>query len=75
MNEYILDFELPLKTIIDKIRSNPMIPQGNTIKPLTANLKNVWRYRIGDWRLVYSPKKERNHIIFLYLRHRKKAYN
>ena len=61
--------------IIDKIQKNPMNTQGNTVKPLTANLKNLWRYRIGNWRLVYFPNKELNHIIFYYLKHRKEVYD
>ena len=60
--------------IISKIQKNPITPQGNTVKPLTANLKNLWRYRLGDWRLVYYPNKELNHIIFYYFRHRKEVY-
>ena len=29
--------------------------RGDTMKPLTGNMKSCWRYRIGDYRLVYLP--------------------
>ncbi len=35
--------------------SNPLSVKGDTAKPLTGTLKGLWRYRIGDFRLVYRP--------------------
>jgi hypothetical protein len=35
-----------------------MTPIGDTIKPLTGDLRGLWRYRIGDARLVYFPQIE-----------------
>ena len=61
--------------IINEIRKNPVKPKGNTIKPLTGDLKKLWRYRTGNWRLVYQPILEYNKILFLYLKHRKEAYS
>lgn len=37
---------------------SPMQPHGNTVKLLTGNKKGQWRYRIGDYRLVYEPDPE-----------------
>lgn len=48
---------------IEEIRQDPLSPRGNTIKPLSHNLKGkLWyrmRYRIGDFRIVYEadPKQ------------------
>jgi mRNA-degrading endonuclease RelE of RelBE toxin-antitoxin system len=37
------------------ISRKPTIIKGDTIKPLSGDLKGLWRYRIGDYRLVYRP--------------------
>ena len=29
---------------------------GDTFKPLHGDLDGLWRYRVGDWRLVIKPK-------------------
>lgn len=33
----------------------PVTNRGDTVKPLTGDLDGYWRYRIGDFRLVYYP--------------------
>jgi mRNA-degrading endonuclease RelE of RelBE toxin-antitoxin system len=33
--------------------------------PLDANLKGCWRYRIGDWRLVYRPDPRERTVVLL----------
>lgn len=33
----------------------PLVPRGDTFKPLRGELKGAWRYRIGDSRLVVMP--------------------
>lgn len=40
---------------IQKIAENPLTEVGDTIKPLTKHLEGKWRYRIGDFRIVYEP--------------------
>lgn len=40
---------------ISDISEHPMELRGDTIKPLTGELKGFWRYRVGDYRLVYFP--------------------
>jgi mRNA-degrading endonuclease RelE of RelBE toxin-antitoxin system len=37
----------------------PMSSRGDTVVPLTGEWKDLWRYRIGDYRLVYRPDAER----------------
>tara|TARA_Y100000996_G_scaffold410388_1_gene392668 strand:- start:9 stop:449 length:441 start_codon:yes stop_codon:yes gene_type:complete len=61
-------------SVIEKIKVSPNTIMGNTIKPLKGNLKNLWRYRIGDWRIIYHPDTEHNTIVILNLSHRKNAY-
>lgn len=36
-----------------ELARDPMTPRGNTIKKLKG-WDNVWRYRLGDYRLIYS---------------------
>lgn len=43
-------------------------------KPLKGNLKGVWRYRVGDWRL-FATIDDGEMIIFLFeIGHRKELY-
>lgn len=60
---------------IQALVQDPMSPRGDTIKPLSNNNAGLWRYRIGDYRLVYMPIPDDRHIIFLKVDHRSDAYN
>jgi mRNA-degrading endonuclease RelE of RelBE toxin-antitoxin system len=40
---------------ITKITDAPTHRVGDTVKPLTRELDGFWRYRIGDYRLLYFP--------------------
>lgn len=37
----------------EALRRDPVTPRGNTIKKLQG-YENVWRYRLGDFRLIYE---------------------
>jgi len=37
------------------LEKNPLY--GNNIKPLTGKLKGLYRYRVGDWRVIYRLLK------------------
>jgi mRNA-degrading endonuclease RelE of RelBE toxin-antitoxin system len=50
---------------LTEISENPTTIRGDTIKPLASNLKGCWRYRIGDYRLVYSPDLSSGDITLL----------
>jgi mRNA-degrading endonuclease RelE of RelBE toxin-antitoxin system len=39
-----------------EILQKPVEPNGNTLKPLTNDMAGLWRYRIGDYRLIYQPE-------------------
>lgn len=49
---------------ISELSENPIKMQGDTRKPLSGDLKGRWRYRLGDYRLVYEPEKAKR-IVFL----------
>ena len=51
-------FEQVANAIVE-ICTDPVIPRGNTIKRLTGEMSGYWRYRLGDFRLVYRPDKDR----------------
>lgn len=38
---------------VAKLEQDPVTPRGNTIKKLQG-YENVWRYRLGDFRLIYA---------------------
>jgi mRNA interferase RelE/StbE len=48
-----------------EILENPITAKGDTIKPLTSEFKGMWRYRIGDYRLVYLPKTDNRQVLFV----------
>lgn len=59
---------------INKIQKNPLKLIGDTQKPLVGELKGAWRYRIGDYRLVYVPVKEVGNILLVDLDSRGSIY-
>ena len=44
-------------------------------KPLTANRKGQWRYRIGDYRLICAIEDDRLIVLALSVGHRSIVYN
>jgi len=46
-----------------ELEQDPITPRGNTIKPLKG-WKNLWRYRLGDHRIIYSADPE-NRVVQL----------
>ena len=59
---------------ISYISRSPTSPKGNTVKPLTADLKGLWRYRIGDYRLVYYPDNEGKRVVLVAFASRSGVY-
>ena len=59
---------------IGKIAAAPITPYGDTVKPLTADFAGLWRYRIGDDRLVYQPNTDSKKIVLLSYGPRGSAY-
>jgi mRNA-degrading endonuclease RelE of RelBE toxin-antitoxin system len=50
---------------ITKIATNPNTIIGNMMKPLSNDLIGFWRYRIGNFRIIYRYDKEKNTIYLL----------
>jgi mRNA interferase RelE/StbE len=52
-------------------------PSGNPRalgKPLKGHLRDYWRYRVGDWRLVCHIDDETVRVLVVRISHRKDAY-
>jgi mRNA-degrading endonuclease RelE of RelBE toxin-antitoxin system len=49
---------------IAEISKSPVTNRGDTVRQLTGDMKGFWRYRIGDFRLVYFPD-EATHTVTL----------
>lgn len=60
---------------ISKLSRAPTKAVGDTVKPLTGNLAGLWRYRIGDYRLVYQPDTGRNCVVLIRFTPRGGAYD
>ena len=43
-------------------------------KPLTADKKGLWRYRVGDYRLICDVQQDKVIIIIVEIGHRRNIY-
>ena len=59
---------------IGELCEHPDELRGDTIKPLTANLKGMWRFRIGNHRIIYRPVVETGSVEILAFSPRSSAY-
>jgi mRNA-degrading endonuclease RelE of RelBE toxin-antitoxin system len=61
---------------ISEISEAPMVLKSNTVKPLTRERRfaGYWRYRIGDYRLIYYPNTSTSSIKLLLFGLRKDLY-
>lgn len=62
----VTDYVYPL------LRENPYY--GPNIKRLRENLSDLYRYRIGNYRLFYAVKEDEIVVVIITLEHRKSAY-
>ena len=60
-----------------EICRDPITPLGNTVKPLSSDyaVPGAWRYRIGDYRLVYVPDQAKRKVNFHRIKHRSDVYS
>ena len=57
---------------IDNLSQNPY--KGADIKKLQGNYFGYWRYRIGNYRVIYYVEEEKKNITIFLIAHRKEAY-
>ncbi len=60
---------------ISYLSRSPTVPKGDTVKPLTGDLKGLWRYRLGDYRLVYQPNMDDKQVVLVAFTSRAEAYS
>lgn len=58
--------------IYPQLRNNPYF--GKNIKKLKGNLKDIYRYRIGGYRLFYTIDEQKVLIFIMDIIDRKEAY-
>ena len=61
-----------LHRCFEQLRQNPYVHPN--IRRLKGPLAGQWRYRIGDWRVIYRVQDEQQVVIVLLIVHRSKAY-
>jgi addiction module RelE/StbE family toxin len=61
------------RKVIRDLRKDPVAPRGSTIKKL-ADWRNAWRYRIGDYRVIYLVTHDKKTATCLRIGHRKDIY-
>lgn len=59
---------------ITELCAKPTKSRGDTVKPLSGELRGKWRYRIGDYRLIYHPDEKTRTVFLLGLFPRGSAY-
>jgi mRNA interferase RelE/StbE len=74
------ELEKPDKSISDRIlkflreRVAPLADPSNIGERFHGPLRQFWKYRIGDYRLICSLKKERLVVIVVQVGHRREIY-
>ena len=59
-----------MEAAVDRIIQDPFEVQSKKLGGYTS----LYRYRIGDYRLVYYVNQEQRKILFLLVAHRKEIY-
>jgi mRNA interferase RelE/StbE len=61
-----------IENVYPRLKVNPYY--GPNIKRLKGDVKSVFRYRIGDYRLFYAVDPEKRYVYILTLENRKDSY-
>jgi addiction module RelE/StbE family toxin len=61
-------------TALAELSEAPTKAHGDTVKPLSGELRGLWRYRVGDYRLVYEPREETRIVVLLEFAARSSVY-
>lgn len=62
-----------IRRILPKVESLSTHPRPHGLRKLTGE-KNLWRIRIGDYRVIYSIFDSEQRIDITAVRHRREAY-
>lgn len=61
-----------LDRCFDRLKVDPR--NYPNIKPLKGNLAGYYRYRVGDYRVIYSINDEQRRVIVSIIAHRRDVY-
>jgi mRNA interferase RelE/StbE len=70
--EYRSVYDRARKYVYPQLRTNPFF--GPNIKKLKGEFAGIYRYRIGDFRLFYTIRKQQILVVVIDLERRKDAY-
>lgn len=59
---------------IQEIASSPLSARGDTVERLTGNLSGLWRYRVGDYRILYRVDQLARLVVLISCEHRSSVY-
>ena len=63
------------KRIIRKLRQIAQLDNPRQLrKPLTGNLSGLWRYRVGDWRIICYLEDAELVVLVIDVDHRRQVY-
>lgn len=60
--------------IIERVKTHLVQNPAGLGRPLKGIFKGLFRYRYGDYRIVYAIDMAEKKIIVLHVKHRKEAY-
>lgn len=66
------DMQQRLDRCFEELEKNPSY--SSNIRPLTGKLKGLYRYRVGDWRVIYQLFKEKRIVEIVAILPRGNAY-
>jgi mRNA-degrading endonuclease RelE of RelBE toxin-antitoxin system len=50
---------------LSELSETPVVVHGDTKKPLVGEFKGLWRFRVGDYRLLYEPQLEKRLVVLV----------
>lgn len=62
------------RKIIDRVKGHLVRQPDKLGKPLKGVLQGLFRYRLGDYRIVYSIDRKEGQISILHVAHRSEVY-
>ena len=61
-----------LSRCLARLESNPR--DGNNVKRLAGDWSGYWRYRVGDWRVIYRIDDRARRVYIVAIAHRRDVY-
>ncbi len=65
---------LDAKKIVEKVKIHLLLDPTKFSVPLKGTLKGFYRYRVGNYRVIYAIDFKEREILVLFINHRKDIY-